>query len=426
MIPHRPTAFLMASLLVVLPAALPAAAADMPLDYPPPVANQAAGYDPLFQRPKDGVPIGQEGAGAFAKFPAGSSDLPPHGASARIKDIAQLQSARDNQLVGYGLVIGLQGSGDSLRNSPFTEQSIRAMLENLGIAGEGGRARAKNVAAVIVTANLPPFVKSGARIDISVSSLGDATSLAGGTLVMTPLKAADGEIYAVGQGPVMVSGFSAQGEAETLTQGVPTSGRVPNGAIIEREVEADFASQSNLVLQLRNADFSTAIRVTDAINDYTGQRFGQRVAHEQDSRTVIIKTPAKVSPARFFAELENIVVAADTPARVVIDERTGTIVIGSDVRISRVAISHGALTVRITEAPRVVQPEPFARGETAIEPYTEIDASRPDAQVALLDGPDLETLVSGLNRLGVKPDGIIAILQGIKSAGAMQAELVLQ
>jgi flagellar P-ring protein precursor FlgI len=352
--------------------------------------------------------------------------LPPHGASARIKDIAQLQSARDNQLVGYGLVIGLQGSGDSLRNAPFTEQSIRAMLENLGIASEGGRARARNVAAVIVTANLPPFVKSGSRIDISVSSLGDATSLQGGTLVMTPLKAADGEIYAVAQGPVSVSGFSAQGDAEKLTQGVPTAGRVPNGAIIEREVEASFANQSNLVLQLRNADFSTAVRVTDAINAYSSQRFGTRVAHEQDSRTVIIKKPKDVSPARFFAELENLVVAADAPARVVVDERTGTIVIGNDVRISRVAISHGALTVRISEAPRVVQPEPFSDGETAVEPYTVIDATQPDAQVAVLEGPDLETLVSGLNRLGVKPDGIIAILQGIKSAGAMQADLVLQ
>ena len=193
----------------------------------------------------DGAPIGEEGAPDDVVPYAGGGQVPDHGgAISRIKDIAQLQSARDNQLVGYGLVIGLQGSGDSLRNSPFTEQSIRAMLENLGIATEGGQARAKNVAAVIVTANLPPFVQSGARIDVSVSSLGDATSLAGGTLVMTPLKAADGEIYAVAQGPVFISGFSAQGEAEQVTQGVPTAGRVPNGAIIERQVEADFANQS--------------------------------------------------------------------------------------------------------------------------------------------------------------------------------------
>ena len=356
----------------------------------------------------------------------GPSSLPPGQVASRIKDIAQLQSARDNQLVGYGLVIGLQGSGDSLRNSPFTEQSIRAMLENLGIATQGGSARAKNVAAVIVTANMPPFVQSGARIDIDVSSMGDATSLSGGTLVMTPLKAADGQIYAVGQGSVIVSGFNAQGQAQQLTQGVPTSGRVPNGAIVERSVEAEFGDQSVLTLQLRNPDFSTAVRIADAINDYTGQRFRVRVAAERDARTVSIKKPKGISAARFYAEIENLVVESDTPARVVIDERTGTIVIGNDVRVSRVAISHGTLTVRISEAPRVIQPEPFSKGETAVEPFTAIDASRPDARVAVLDGPNLETLVSGLNRLGVKPDGIIAILQGIKSAGALQADLVVQ
>jgi flagellar P-ring protein precursor FlgI len=356
----------------------------------------------------------------------GPSSLPPGQVASRIKDIAQLQSSRDNQLIGYGLVIGLAGSGDSLRNSPFTEQSIRAMLENLGIATEGGRARAKNVAAVIVTANMPPFVQSGARIDIDVSSMGDATSLAGGTLVMTPLKAADGEIYAVGQGSVIVSGFTAQGQAEQLTQGVPTAGRVPNGAIVERAVQAELDDQAVLTLQLRNPDFSTAVRIADAVNDYTGQRFGMRVAAERDARTVQIRRPRNVSAARFYAEIENLVVESDTPARVVIDERTGTIVIGNEVKISRVAISHGALTVRITEAPKVVQPEPFSKGETAVEPFTAIEATWPDARVAVLDGPDLETLVSGLNRLGVKPDGIIAILQGIKSAGALQADLVLQ
>jgi flagellar P-ring protein precursor FlgI len=356
----------------------------------------------------------------------GPSSLPPGQVASRIKDIAQLQSARDNQLVGYGLVIGLQGSGDSLRNSPFTEQSIRAMLENLGIATQGGSARAKNVAAVIVTANMPPFVQSGARIDIDVSSMGDASSLAGGTLVMTPLKAADGEIYAVGQGSVIVSGFNAQGQAEQLTQGVPTSGRVPNGAIVERAVDAEFGDQQVLTLQLRNPDFSTAVRIADAINDYTGQRFRVRVAAERDARTVSVKKPKGISAARFYAEIENLVVESDTPARVVIDERTGTIVIGNEVKISRVAISHGTLTVRITEAPKVVQPEPFSNGETAIEPYTAIDATQPDARVAVLDGSNLETLVSGLNRLGVKPDGIIAILQGIKSAGALQADLVVQ
>ncbi|GAB5507420.1 MAG: flagellar basal body P-ring protein FlgI [Rhizobiaceae bacterium] len=347
-------------------------------------------------------------------------------AGSRIKDIATLQSARDNQLVGYGLVIGLQGSGDGLRNSPFTEQSMRAMLENLGIATEGGRVRSNNVAAVIVTANMPPFVQSGARIDVAVSSLGDATSLQGGILIMTPLRAADGEIYAVAQGPVVVSGFNAQGQAEQVTQGVPTSGRVPNGAIVERQVDAEFNDVGTLTLQLRNPDFSTAIRVTDAINQFAQARYGGLVAAEQDSRTVLIRKPGGVSAARFYAELENIQVESDTPARVVIDERSGTIVIGQDVRIARVAISHGALTVRITEMPRVVQPEPFSRGETEVEPFTAIEVERPDSKVAILDGPDLQTLVAGLNRIGVKPDGVIAILQAIKSAGALQAELVIQ
>lgn len=366
-----------------------------------------------------------ETARMFQVAPA-PSNLPPGQVAARIKDVAQLQSARDNQLVGYGLVIGLAGSGDTLRNSPFTEQSIRAMLENLGIATEGGSARARNVAAVIVTANMPPFVQSGARIDVTVSSMGDATSLAGGTLIMTPLKAADGEIYAVGQGPVIVSGFSAQGQAEQVTQGVPTAGRVPNGAIVERSVAAEFGDQAILTLQLRNPDFSTAVRIADAINAYTRQRFGARVAAEQDARTVSIRKPKNISVARFYAEIENLVIQSDTPARVVIDERTGTIVIGNQVRISRVAISHGTLTVRITEAPRIVQPEPFSKGVTAVEPDTAIGIFTPDARVAMLDGPDLQTLVSGLNRLGVKPDGIIAILQGIKTAGALQADLVVQ
>lgn len=333
---------------------------------------------------------------------------------------------RDNQLVGYGLVIGLQGTGDGLRNAPFTEQSIRAMLQNLGIATEGGQARVKNVAAVIVTANLPPFIQSGSRIDVNVASLGDATSLAGGTLIMTPMRAPDGDIYAVAQGPVFVTGFSAQGDAETVTQGVPTAGRVPNGAIVERQVEAQFGDSPILTLQLRNPDFSTAIRITDAINAYTSERFGKKLAAEQDARTITISRPSGISAARFYAELENLPVQSDTPAKVVVDERTGTIVIGQDVRISRVAISHGTLTVRITEMPTVVQPLPFSDGETEVQEATVIDTVQPDGTVALLDGPDLQTLVSSLNRLGVKPDGIIAILQGIKSAGALHGELVLQ
>ena len=201
---------------------------------------------------------------------------------------------------------------------------------------------------------------------------------------------------------------------------------MPNGAIVERQVEAAFAALGTMSLQLRNPDFSTAIRITDVINEYTSSRFGKKLAFEQDAKTVVVKKPQGISAARFIAELENLTVESDAPARVVVDERSGTIVIGNDVRISRVAISHGTLTVRITEMPTIVQPEPFSRGETAVEPMTAIQVGQPDATVAMLDGPDLETLVSGLNKLGVKPDGIIAILQGIKSAGALQADLVLQ
>ena len=346
--------------------------------------------------------------------------------TARIKDIASLQSGRDNQLIGYGLVVGLQGSGDSLRSSPFTDQSMRAMLQNLGISTQGGQSNAKNIAAVMVTANLPPFASPGSRLDVNVSSLGDATSLRGGTLVMTSLSGADGQIYAVAQGAVIVSGFSAQGEAATLTEGVATAGRVPNGAIIERELPSRFKDAVNLMLQLRNPDFSTAVRMADAVNVFAGQRYGGPIAEARDSQEVIIAKPKAADLTRLMAEIENLIVKTDTPAKVVINERTGTIVIGSDVRISRVAVSYGTLTVQVTETPQIIQPEPFSRGVTAVQPETDIMTMKEGGQVAILDGPDLRTLVAGLNNIGVKPDGIIAILQGIKSAGALQAELVLQ
>jgi flagellar P-ring protein precursor FlgI len=350
----------------------------------------------------------------------------PSLAQSRVKDIATLQSARDNQLVGYGLVVGLQGSGDSLRNAPFTEQSMRSMLDNLGIATADGRARLKNIAAVIVTANLPAFVRQGSRIDVSVSSLGDATSLQGGQLIMTPLRAANGEIYAVAQGPVSISGFQAQGAAETLSQGTPTAGRISGGAIVEREVLAEFDAEHSLTLQLRNPDFTTAIAITDAINRYGAAQYGMQPASEIDARTIAIRKPQNISAARFVASIENLVVETDTPARVVLDESTGTVVIGQDVRISTVAISHGTLTVRVTESPTVVQPAPFSRGETAVEPNTYIEVTQDGTALGIVHGTDLQNLVEGLNRLGVGPTDIISILQAVKSAGAMQAELVVQ
>jgi flagellar P-ring protein precursor FlgI len=350
----------------------------------------------------------------------------PYVVTARIKDIASLQAGRDNQLIGYGLVVGLQGSGDSLRSSPFTDQSMKAMLQNLGISTQGSQSNAKNVAAVMVTANLPPFASPGSRIDVTVSSLGDATSLRGSTLVMTSLSGADGQIYAVAQGALVVSGFSAQGQAATLTEGVTTAARVPNGAIVERELPSKFKDSVNLVLQLRNPDFSTAVRVSDIVNSFAARRYGGPIAEPRDSQEVIVQKPKSADLTRLMAEIENLVVETDTPAKVVVNERTGTIVIGADVKISRVAVSYGTLTVQVTETPQVIQPEPFSRGETAVQPQTDIMAMKDGGQVALLNGPDLRTLVAGLNSIGVKPDGIIAILQGIKSAGALQAELVLQ
>ncbi|MHC1551707.1 flagellar basal body P-ring protein FlgI [Phyllobacterium sp. K27] len=353
-----------------------------------------------------------------------SSQLGEGGAIARLKDIANIQGVRENQLVGYGLVIGLNGTGDSLRSAPFTEQSMRAMLDNLGISPPAGASRTKNIAAVIVTANLPPFAGRGSRIDITVSSFGDATSLAGGTLVMTPLAAADGQTYAVAQGNMIVSGFTASGQAETITQGVPTSGRIPNGALVEKEVTGNFG-HDELVVELREPDFTTAVRITDTINAFAKRRYKQAVAKERDSKSIRLRKPASISATRFLAEIEGLPVVTDEVARVVVDERTGTVVIGEKVRISRVAISHGSLSVRVTERPTIVQPEPFSDGETAVEPNTEIDINQ-TSKIGLLGGTDLESLVKGLNQIGVKPQGIIAILQGIKTAGALHAELVVQ
>jgi flagellar P-ring protein precursor FlgI len=350
----------------------------------------------------------------------------PATAMVRIKDIATLQGVRDNQLVGYGLVIGLKGSGDTLRNSPFTEQSLQSMLDSLGVNVRETRLRTRNVAAVVVTAEMPSFIGKGSTIDISVSSLGDATSLAGGTLVATPLLGADGQIYAVGQGPVAVSGFAELGAAESLTQGIPTVGRIPNGGLIERNLPAKFSQIPDLVLELSNPDFKTAIRITDAINRYTRERYGIRVAKERDYRSVDLTPPPKVSLTRFIAEIESIRVRPDQSAKVVIDERTGTVVIGKDVQISTVAITHGNLTVRISEAPEVSQPAPFSQGETVVVPRTYVDAQETGGRLAVVGGTDLPTLVRGLNRIGLRPTGIIAILQAIKTAGALQAELVVQ
>ena len=347
-------------------------------------------------------------------------------AGTRIKDIATLKGVRDNQLVGYGLVTGLQGTGDTLRNAQFTEQSLQSMLDKMGINVRDARLRTRNVAAVMVTADLPPYTGIGSRIDVTVTSLGDSSSLKGGTLLMTPLMGGDGLVYAAAQGPLAVSGFVVGGQAETVTQGVPTAGRIPNGALIEREVTGTFRDLPELVMELKNPDFKTAILVADAINAYALQRFRKRVAIPRDQRAVVLIRPAQIAQTRFIAEVGDLSVDPDVPARVVVDQRTGTVVIGRNVQVSTVAVTHGNLTVRVSETPEVSQPEGFSRGQTVVVPRTEVAVNEQPGRLAIIRGSDLQTLVRGLNQVGLKPTDIISILQAVKTAGALQAVLVVQ
>lgn len=344
----------------------------------------------------------------------------------RVKDVTNVQGVRDNQLVGYGLVVGLQATGDGLKNSPFTEQSMRSMLAHLGVNISAGAIKGKNVAGVLVTATLPPFVSQGERIDVMVSSIGDASSLAGGMLVMTPLTGVDGQAYAVAQGPIAVAGFSASGVAEKLTQGIPTSGRIANGALIERELSGDFNSLKSIVLDIRNPDFATAVSIADSINRYSKQRFNEFIATEENLRSVFIKCPKNISVSRLVSEIGELQIEADTPARIVIDEKSGTIVIGQNVKLSTIAVTHGNLTVRVTETPAVSQPNVASNGETVVVPSTKITAKQDGGKVSIIEGPSLQSLVDGLNQIGLKPDGLIAILQAIKTAGAIQGELIVQ
>jgi flagellar P-ring protein precursor FlgI len=348
----------------------------------------------------------------------------PAAAQSRIKDIAEFEGIRDNLLVGYGLVVGLDGTGDDLDSAVFTRESLIGMLQRLGVNARDQDLDTENVAAVMVTANLPPFSRQGTRIDISVSALGDSESLQGGTLLVTPLVGADGEIYAVAQGPVAVGGFTAQGAAEQVTQGVPTTGRIASGAIVEREVEFDLASLDTVKVSLRNPDLTTARRIADAINDFAGLP----VARSTDPATVNVQVPPtyRGDTVALLTDIEQLPIAVDQVARVVIDERSGVIVMGENVRISEVAIAQGNLTIRVTETPQVSQPGPFAEaGQTAVVPRTNIEVDEDDdRRLAVLPaGVTLQELVNGLNALGVGPRDMITILQAIKAAGALQAEI---
>lgn len=344
----------------------------------------------------------------------------------RIKDLVEFDGVRGNDLVGYGLIVGLNGTGDGLRNAPFTEEIMVNVLERLGVNVTGEQFRPRNVAAVIVTSTLPPFARQGGQIDITVSAIGDADSLLGGTLVMTPLTAADGEIYAVAQGAVIAGGASVGGDGAQIVQGVPTAGVIPAGARVEREVEFNFTEMAQIRLALRSPDFTTAARIEVAINT----EFGRGVAAMLDAGTVLLDIEATraPSPAHAITRVENILVEPETRARVVVDQRSGTIVMGEDVRISRVAVAQGNLTLRIQEAPIVVQPNPFAEGETVVLPRTDV-ALIEDGGTGLAEipgGTSLSEVVGALNALGVSPRDMIDILSSIEAAGALHAEFIVR
>ncbi len=346
-------------------------------------------------------------------------------AEVKLKDIVDIEGVRGNDLVGYGLVIGLDGTGDTIRNSPYTEEALSNLLERLGVNIQGSNFKPNNVATVLVTATLPAFARTGSRIDINVSSIGDAKSLAGGTLIMTPLNAADGQVYAVAQGSVLISGFKAEGEAASVVEGVPTAGTIPNGARIEKEINFDFSGMDSIRLALRSPDFTTAEKVEQVIN----AAIGEPVAVMRDSGTVELSLNALgMSAPRLISRIENLELTPAQKARVVIDQRSGTIVLGQDVKVSSVAIAQGNLSIKISERPFTSQPNPFADGETIVLPRTDIQVydGEPGNIAVIEENVTLPDLVAGLNALGVSPREMIDILKTMKTAGALHAELVLQ
>ncbi|HVY17291.1 MAG TPA: flagellar basal body P-ring protein FlgI [Rhodopila sp.] len=345
----------------------------------------------------------------------------PARAQVRIKDIADFEGVRENQLIGYGLVVGLNGTGDKLQNNVFTRESLIGMLERLGVntRDQAAALSTKNLAAVMVTAELPAFARSGSRIDVAVSALGDATNLTGGTLLVTPLLAADGEVYAVAQGTLSTGAIAARGAASSVTRGVPTAGQIVNGATVEREVPFKMAQDNSLRISLRNPDLTTAQRIASAINASVGH-----IAKATDPRTVLLDLTAR-DKIETLGAIERLRVEPDNSATVVIDEASGTIVMGANVRISTVAIAQGNLTIRVTETPEVSQPNPFSQGTTQVVPRTTIQVDdQHDRKLGILPaGVTLRDLVASLNALGVGPRDMISILQAIKAAGALQADL---
>ncbi len=348
----------------------------------------------------------------------------PAAAQIRIKDIADVEGVRENQLIGYGLVVGLNNTGDKLDNAVFTRELLIGMLERLGVNTRdlAAKLETKNIAAVMVTADLPAFARSGSRIDVAVSALGDATNLTGGTLLVTPLLAADGDVYAVAQGALSTGAIAARGAATSVTRGVPTAARIANGATVEREVQFNLDKSNAIRLGLRNPDLTTARRIEQAINKAIGP-----IAKTTDPRTVSLDMGSR-DPIETLATLEDLRVEPDSPAIVVIDETSGTIVMGANVRISTVAIAQGNLTIRVTETPQVSQPAPLSNGTTTTVPRTQVQIDdQHDRKLGILEGSvTLRDLVASLNALGVGPRDLISILQAIKAAGALQANLIVR
>ena len=344
-----------------------------------------------------------------------------HAHAVRIKDITDIKGVRKNQLVGYGLVVGLDGTGDG-NKSQFTTQSMASMLEKMGITVNAKDIKVDNVAAVMVTASLPPFARVGSKIDVLVSSIGDADNLQGGTLLFTPLKAADGKIYVVAQGPVSTGGFSVGGKGGKVRKNFPTVGRVVGGALVEREIPSNFNQKSVLSLTLRNPDFTTASRVTKAIN----AALHEQIAKTPDAGTVQVEISEKYSGniVELVTLIEGLDVIPDTTSKIVINERTGTVVMGNNVRISTIAVAHGSLSIQIKESESVSQPLPFSQGETVVTPETEISVEEEKSGFFLVEsGITIGEVVRALNALGVSPRDLIAIFQAINAAGALQAEL---
>ncbi|MBM9616502.1 flagellar basal body P-ring protein FlgI [Desulfobulbus rhabdoformis] len=345
----------------------------------------------------------------------------------RIKDLADIEGVRSNQLMGYGLVIGLNGTGDDIKKSVFTKQAMVNMIKRMGMAMTDdvfSQMKTKNVAAVMATAQLPPFARPGSAIDVQISSIGDASSLTGGTLLMTPLKGPDGKTYAVAQGPLAVGGISFGGKAAKVQKNFPTSGRITNGALVERAVNFALPPSGNLLYQLRETDFTTAARMVEAINAH----FGDGTARPLDSRSIQVQRPQNFdgNQVTFIADLESIEVEPDLPAKIVVNERTGTIVMGQDVRISTVAVSHGNLNLVVTEGTEVSQPNPLAQGATVATPTTNAAAIEDKGNLVVMNqGANLGDIARALNAIGATPRDLIAIFQAIKAAGALHGELVI-